>query len=161
MEIPEKWTQEPPCFAITIGVRLRSHTNEGNRCTFWAMWDLHLYDVVIKWKHFPHYWPVVRGIHRSPVNSPHKGQWRGALMFSLICSWINGWVDNHEAGDLRRHRVHYKVTIMFCFDLCITILAKFRVGILSPKVAINCIFNGNKHLATLPQKDCYSIRGLQ
>ena len=39
------------------------------------------------------------GIHRSPVNSPHKGQWRGALMFSLICVWINGWVNNHEAGD--------------------------------------------------------------
>ena len=50
------------------------------------------HDDVIKWKHFPHYWPFVRGIHRSPVNSPHKGQWRGALMFSLICVWINGWV---------------------------------------------------------------------
>ena len=37
-------------------------------------------------------WPFVRGIHRSPVNSPHKGQWRGALMFSLICAGINGWV---------------------------------------------------------------------
>ena len=36
---------------------------------------------VIKWKHFPHYWPFVRGIHWSPVNSPHKGQWCRALMF--------------------------------------------------------------------------------
>ena len=36
---------------------------------------------VIKWKHLPRYWPFVRGIHRSPVNSPHKVQWRGALMF--------------------------------------------------------------------------------
>ena len=42
------------------------------------------HDDVIKWKHFPRYWPFVRGIHRSPVNSPHKGQWRGALIFSLI-----------------------------------------------------------------------------
>ena len=41
------------------------------------------------------------------VNSPHKGQWRGALMFSLICAPMNGWVNNHEAGDLRRHRCHY------------------------------------------------------
>ena len=49
---------------------------------------------VIKWKHFPCYWPFVRGIHRSPVNSPHKGQWRGALMFSLICARINVWVNN-------------------------------------------------------------------
>ena len=67
-------------------------------------------DDVIKWKHFPRYWPFVRGIHRVPVNSPHKGQWRGALMFSLICAWIHGWVNNHEAGDLRRHHAHYDVT---------------------------------------------------
>ena len=60
------------------------------------------HDDVIKWKHFPRNWPFVRGIHRSPVNSPHKGQWREALMFSLICVWINDWVNNHGAGDLRR-----------------------------------------------------------
>ena len=45
-------------------------------------------------------------------NSPHKGQWRRALMFSLICVWINGWVNNREAGDLRRHRAHYDVIVM-------------------------------------------------
>ena len=70
------------------------------------------HDEVIKWKHFPRYWPFVRGIHRSPVNSPHKGQCRGALVFSLICAWINSWVNNREAGDLRRHCAHYDVTIM-------------------------------------------------
>ena len=63
-------------------------------------------------KHFPRYWPFVRGIHRSPVNSPHKGQWRRALTFSLICAWINGWINNGEAGDLRRHRAHYDVSVM-------------------------------------------------
>ena len=57
----------------------------------------------------------VRGIHRSPVNSQHKGQWRGALMFSLICAWINGWVNNREAGGLRRNRAHYHVIVM-CED---------------------------------------------
>ena len=71
-----------------------------------------LHDDVIKWKHFPRYWPFVRGIHRSPVNSPHKGQWRGALMFTLICARINGWVNNREAGDLRRYRAHYDVIVM-------------------------------------------------
>ena len=70
------------------------------------------HDDVIKWKHFPRYWPFVRGIHRSPVNSPHKGQWRGALMFSLICVWINDWVNNREAGDLRPYRAHYDVIVM-------------------------------------------------
>ena len=66
-------------------------------------------DDVTKWKHFPHYWPFVRGIHWPPVNSTHKGQWRGAVMFSLICAWINDWVNNGEAGDLRSHRAHYDV----------------------------------------------------
>ena len=47
-----------------------------------------------------------------PVNSPHKCQWRGALMFSLICAWINDWDNNHEAGDLRCHRGHYDVNLM-------------------------------------------------
>ena len=73
-------------------------------------WFYH--DDVIKWKHFPRYWPFVRGIHRSPVNSPHKRQWRGAVMFSLICVWINGWVNNREAGDLRRYRAHYDISVM-------------------------------------------------
>ena len=44
------------------------------------------HDEIIKWKHFPCYWPSVQGIHQAPVNSPHKGQWHGALMFSLICA---------------------------------------------------------------------------
>ena len=74
------------------------------------LWDVH--DDVIKWKNFPHYWPFVRGIHRSLVNSPHKDQWRGALLFSLICVWINGRVNNHEAGDLGRYRAHYYVIVM-------------------------------------------------
>ena len=40
-----------------------------------------LHDDVIKRMHFPWYWPLVWGIHQSTVNSPHKGQWRGALLF--------------------------------------------------------------------------------
>ena len=66
-----------------------------------------------KWENFPRNWPFVRGIHRSPVNSPHKGQWRGALMFSLICVWINDWINNHEAGDLRCYHTHYDVIVMW------------------------------------------------
>ena len=72
----------------------------------------YLHDDVIKWDHFPRYWPFVRGIHRSPVNSPQKGQWHGALILSLMCVSINSWVNNHKAGDLRRYRVHYDVSIM-------------------------------------------------
>ena len=71
-------------------------------------------DDVMKWKYAPRYWPFVRGIHRSPVNYPHKGRWRRALMFSLICAWPNGWVNNQDADDLRRHRARYDVTVMWC-----------------------------------------------
>ena len=50
----------------------------------------------------------------SPVTGefPHKGKWRGVLMFSLICARINVWVHNREAGDLRRHRAYYVVIVM-------------------------------------------------
>ena len=57
----------------------------------------------------------------SPVTGEfpaHKGQWHRALMFSLICAWMNGWVNNREAVDFRRHRAHYDVTVM-CTPICI------------------------------------------
>ena len=71
-----------------------------------------VHDDVIKWKHFPRYLPFFRGIHRSPLNSPPKGKWRGVLIFSLICDWINSWVNNREDGDWRCHRAHYNVILM-------------------------------------------------
>ena len=85
----------------------------------WSKWEnltKTRHDDVIKWKHFPRNWPFVREIHRSPVNFPHKGQWRGALMFSLIYAWINDWVNNREAGDLRRQHGHYDVIVMVKFQ---------------------------------------------
>ena len=82
------------------------------RITGFCRGNLPTHDV-IKWKHFSRYWLFVRGNHRSPVNSPHKGQWRGTLMFSLICARINCWVNNREAGDLRRYRAHYDVIVMY------------------------------------------------
>ena len=59
----------------------------------------------------------------SPVTGefPAQGQSRGTLMFSFICAWINGWVNNHEAADVMRHRAHYDVTVMFTefsFHIC-------------------------------------------
>ena len=99
----------------------------GVRCDIWFLqilisiriaWQLiktlhsQEHDDVITWKHFPRYWPFVRGIHRSPVNYPHQGQWRGALMCFFICVWINGRVNNREAGDLRRYHAHCGVIVM-------------------------------------------------
>ena len=87
-----------------------------------------LHDDVIKWNPFRitgplcgDQWPVTPPPpppHTTTTTTTHththtlKGQWRGALNFSLICAWINGWANNHEAGDLRRHRAHNDVTLM-------------------------------------------------
>ena len=62
----------------------------------------------------------------SPVTGefPHKGQWRGALMISLIFARINGWVNNQAADDMRRHRTHYHVTAM---DLRYTRAINFKL----------------------------------
>ena len=89
-------------------------------------------------KHFPPYWPFVQGIHRPPVNSLHRGQLRRALMFCLICAWTNGWVNNRDTGNLRRHRAHYCPTcrttliatrfwvVMICPIIkCLTVLRVF------------------------------------
>ena len=93
---PSSWIRPPDTASETTGRRT----------------SILIHDDVIKWKNFPRNWPFVRWIHWSPVNSPHKGQWRGALMFSLICAWINGWVNNREAGVLRRHRGYCDVIVM-------------------------------------------------
>ena len=99
------------CFIMYYG-RGRASTVPVDRLRLFGAHTSH--DDVTKWKHFPRYWPFVRGIHRSPVNTPHKGYWRGALIFSLICVWINGWVNNREVGDLRRYRAHCDVIVMWC-----------------------------------------------
>ena len=69
------------------------------------------HDHVIKWKHLPCYWLFARRIHRSrwiPLTKASDAE----LWCFLICAWINEWVNNREAGDLRRHRAHYDVNVM-------------------------------------------------
>ena len=88
---------------------------------------LHLHNDSIKWKHCLHYWPFVQGIHQSLVNSLHKGKWHGALMFSLICAWINSWASNGDAGDLRHHHAHYDLINKRC--LCINEGARDRLNL--------------------------------
>ena len=72
---------------------------------------LRYHNDVIKWQHFPRYWPFVRGIHRSPE-----------LCCFFICAWINGWVNNRDNGDLRHHRAHYDVIVMCFVSLCATVI---------------------------------------
>ena len=112
----------------------------------------YLHDNVIKWKHFPRYWPFVRGIHRSLVNSLHEGQWRGALIFSLICVWINGWVNNRKAGDLRRFCAHYDVSVMQLINRCY--FQSFYSGIMSFASKSNTrIWQGTRRQTSPPWND--------
>ena len=70
--------------SLSLSLSLSRHI-EPEHCTV-AWGRLNIHNDVIKWKHFLRYWPFVRRIHRSPVNSPRKGQWRGALMVFFICA---------------------------------------------------------------------------
>ena len=74
-----------------------AHTQNDPCITIVIRWYVREYNDIIKWKHFPCYWPFVRGINWSPMNSPHKCQCRGALMLSLICACTNDWVNNRAA----------------------------------------------------------------
>ena len=98
----------------------------------WELTTFISYDNVIKWKHFPRHCLFLRGIHRSPVDSPHKGQWRGVLMFSLIGTWTNSWANNRDAGDLRRHRAHYDLILMShrILVVCIIKVVNYLSGLL-------------------------------
>ena len=72
------------------------------------------HDDVIKWKHFLHYWPFVRGIHRRiPLTKASDAE---LWCFRWFFTGTNGWVNNRHAGDLRRHGAHYDVTVMINFS---------------------------------------------
>ena len=84
---------ELPVFVFTtLGIAWEKYTVGFSLTERKTVYLSTIYDDVLKWEHFPRYWPFVWGFPRSLVNSPHKGQRRGALIFSLICSWINAGV---------------------------------------------------------------------
>ena len=82
------------------------------------IWYINMYTVcfgyskIIMIKTYSALLAICEGNHRSPVDFPHKGQWRRALTFSLICARTNGWTNNRDAGDFRRHGAHCDVTVM-------------------------------------------------
>ena len=108
-------------------------TKRSNKCMVWVWWlvvsncatyVIH-FTTQIQWPQSWHHdnslvtalqmyigWFAPVHLDTLPVNSPHKGQWRGAFMFSLICAWISGWTNSSDAGDLRSHRAYYDVIVM-------------------------------------------------
>ena len=104
-----------------------------------------MHDDVIKWKHFSRYWPFVWGIHRSPVNSPHKGQWRRVLMFSLIYAWINSWVNNmllviwDTIAFIIRQRNEQTLVLPYCYSYTNTENAKIlQMGVMQCSSYLQC-----------------------
>ena len=139
---------------VTMMTKFKPRTCTGHTKRVW-------HGDVIKWKHFPRYWPFMRGIHRSPVNSLPKGQWRGVLMFSLVCAWINGWVNNRQSGDLRRHRDHYDVIVMdyryFTRWICMSNMQIFSSNVPQGPVNPNCSPNSCVAYALPPLNIWFSL----
>ena len=136
-----KWKHFPRCWPFVRGIhRLPVINNFGGRvckyetlvCGYYTTKDGHAHKMTIKrlriwWRHqvetFSALLAFCAGNSSVTGDFPayiciyiYKGQWRRALMFSLICSWTNSWTNNEDAGDLRRHRAHYDVTVMNSFN---------------------------------------------
>ena len=109
---------------------------------------IYVHDDFIQWKLFPRYWPFVRGIHGSQVNSPQKGQWRGALKFSLICTCLNGWVNKREAHPLWRHRNANRKIFLTRGQQCICVLWW------------NCTEQDKNLYSICPKTDTYNVVAL-
>ena len=110
-------------------------------------------DVIkIKWKHFPRYWPFVRGIHQTTVNSPHKGQWRRALIF-FICAWTNGlgkqrrrrWIET-PSRQLWRHCNYLNSTFVRNLPLVLARLYSRKVSWPSGRLYIKLFCTLNSYL---------------
>ena len=106
------------------------------------------HDDVIKWKHFPRYWPFVRETHGSPVNSPRKGQWRGVLMFffnprldkQLNKQWRRWWFEPSRSL-WRRCKGFQGISSLYA---------------LQPQVCQVCASFENKSLSSLWITSCFS-----
>ena len=102
------------CEPTEIPIQMEQSLYILKRCGFYVKATSYQYSAW--WRHQMETFSALLALSPGPVNSPHKGQWRGALMFSLIYAWINDWVNNREADDLRPHRAYYGVTVMDCYQ---------------------------------------------
>ena len=125
----------------TLNYIQRSKKEHYASCSRYTAFSFH--DDVIKWKHFRVLLALFEGNPPVTGSSPHKGQWCRALMSSLICAWIYGWVNNQDAGDLRRYRADYDVTLMSlqlanCGVLFVSEMSDRRFSIV---IAVLCVLS--------------------
>ena len=148
------WSRIRPWFNIKISSYQHRKSHCGDKTILRRgpdrfTWMIRVWRAALWWRHQMEAFSALLAICANnspvPVNSPHKGQWRRALMFSLTFVWINnGWVNNGEGGDLRRNRTQYDVTVMFeIFMLVIahrmSVVPQFCYG-LGPIITL---FSGN------------------
>ena len=112
-------------------------------CTTWRYSVIPWLAITTWWRHQMETFSALLAICAG--NFPHKGQWHRALMFSLICVWINGWVNNREAGDLRRYRAHYDVMVMKTFIIHNCFWHNWHTA---GVIQINCMPNNCMHFIT-------------
>ena len=82
------------------------------------------------WRHQMEPFSVLLAIcaRNSPVPGEFPAQRPVTRSFDVffIYVWINGCVNNREAGDLRRHRAHYDVIVMLCMN---TVMWNMKIAI--------------------------------
>ena len=64
------------------------------------------HDMIMTWQWFPHYWPYVRGIHGSLLDSADKGPVTVTLIFPLLLAWISCWTNRRVVSAFRWHDAH-------------------------------------------------------
>ena len=94
---------------------------------------------LIKWRHFPHYWPFwgeSTGHRWIPLTKTSDAE---LWCFNFICAWTNGWGNNLDAGDLKRYHTHYecKVSQQPCTNLLV-VVSSLSVGIQIWKRLFSC-----------------------
>ena len=116
--------------SLSFGVGTSNIASKPEKNDAWIKWPQfcrwhfqHIHGDVIKEKQFPRYCPFVRGIQRSRWIPRTKAS---DAEFSLICVRINDWVNSRKAGDLRRHRGHHDVSVMFSWQEYVVLGFKFR-----------------------------------
>ena len=128
-----KFRVKPLYDSRTTSVAIKNKTAmKFSYCMHFLWWKCMPYMGNAWWRHQMETFSTLLALYAG--NSPHKGQWRGALVISLICSRINVWINNRESGDLRSHRAHYDITVMafqyviWTWSLFSLIIQSFKVG---------------------------------
>ena len=142
---------------LSTAIKKRSNCVYCMRIILWPHASHTYHDDVIKWNHFPRYWPFMRGIHRWIPST--KASDAELWLFFFICAWINDWVNNREAGDLRRHRTHYDINVMiFVWKYNIRNTNKATARLLQ-YIRLICIrFGIIENILSSPDKSCYQLR---